>query len=118
MAEALLGGGDDPNEVDGSGTNASHEAACTGCRLPLFHRILAAIHNVQHACDEVEDTALMSATSFSRLDIGTALMHPPGIDVHVQGGHNRTALHWAVHNNRLVAQLLRDDRVDISLKED
>ena len=45
-AEALLDGGDDPNEVDEYGYNALHRAAEKGCRLPLFHRILGRIHNV------------------------------------------------------------------------
>jgi len=40
--------------------------------------------------------------------------------VNVQGGYNTyTALHYAVYNNHsaIVAHLLRDDRIDCSLKD-
>ena len=48
----------------------------------------------------------------------TALMNHPGIDVNAQDRWNYTALHLAVLNNHpaIVAQLLRDHRVDCSLK--
>ena len=117
-AEALLDGGDDPNEVDGDGRNALHMAAEKGCRLPLFHRILGMIHNVNE--DENDGkTALMYAAICNHMDIVVSLMNHPGIDVNVQDRcYNRTALHEAVMYNRpaIVAQLVSDDRVDTSLK--
>ncbi len=118
-AEALLDGGDDPNDVDGSRRNALHMAAWKGCRLPLFHRILGMIHNV-NAGTNIGWTALMKAARFNHLDMVVSLINHPGIDVNVQDrlGHS-TALHLAVYINRpaIVAQLLRDDRVDTSLKD-
>jgi hypothetical protein len=119
-AEALLDGGDDPNEVDGDGRNALHWAAWKGCRLPLFHRILGMIHNVNAVTtDYFKRTALMYAAWNNHLDMVVSLMNHPGIDVNVQGRHNRTALLWAVRRNRpaIVAQLVSDDRVDTSLKD-
>ena len=118
-AEALLDGGDDPNEVDGNGRNALHMAAWKGCRLPLFHRILGMIHNV-NACNNYGTTALMVAAGDNHLDMVVSLMNHPGIDVNVQNRNNYTALHWAVTNNHpaIVAQLVSDDRVDTSLKDD
>ena len=116
-AEALLDGGDDPNEVDGHGWNALHMAALKGCRLPLFHRILGMIHNV-NAGDNDGWTALMYAARYNHMDMVVSLMNHPGIDLNVQNRNNSTALHWAVDHNRpaIVAQLVSDDRVDTSLK--
>ena len=116
-AEALLDGGDDPNEVDGHGWNALHQAAQEGCRLPLFHRILGMIHNV-NAGSDYGTTALMNAAWNNHLDMVVSLMNHPGIDVNVQNRNNWTALHFAVSNNctAILAQLVSDDRVDTSLK--
>ena len=116
-AEALLDGGDDPNEVDGHGGNALHQAAEEGCRLPLFHRILGMIHNVNAGKND-GTTALMYAAGYNHQDMVTALMNHQGMDVNVQNRDNFTALHCAVGNNRpaIVAQLVSDDRVDTSLK--
>ena len=118
-AEALLDGGDDPNEVDGDGRNALHMAAWKGCRLPLFHRILGMIHNVNAVTGYYGSTALMNAAWSNHLDMVVSLMNHPGIDVNVQNNYNSTALHYAVFNNRpaIVAQLVSDDRVDTSLKD-
>ena len=116
-AEALLDGGDDPNEADGRGMNALHRAARFLCSLPLFHRILGMIHNV-NAGDNYGFTALMKAARLNHLDMVVSLMNHPGIDVNVQDSYNDcTALHQAVSYNHLaiVAQLLSDDRVDTSL---
>ena len=117
-AEALLDGGDDPNEADGVGKNALHWAACKGCRLPLFHRILGMIHNV-NAGKNNGTTALMKAAARNHLDMVVSLLNHQGIDVNVQDSFNFTALHYAVANNHLaiVAQLVSDDRVDTSLKD-
>ena len=118
-AEALLDGGDDPNEVNGRGENALYMAAEKGCRLPLFHRILGMIHNV-NAVTRYGNTALMIAAANDHLDMVVSLMNHPGIDVNVQGGYyNFTALHLAVFNNlpAILAQLVSDDRVDTSLKD-
>ena len=118
-AEALLDGGDDPNEVDEDGKNALYMAAWKGCRLPLFHRILGMIHNV-NAGDDYGTTALMDAAYYNHLDMVVSLMNHPGIDVNIQGGwNNMTALNMAVHNNHpaILAQLVSDDRVDTSLKD-
>ena len=116
-AEALLDGGDDPNEVDGNGSNALHVAAWKGCRLPLFHRILGMIHNV-NAGNNGGKTALMLAAYYNHLDMVVSLMNHPGIDVNVQDRYNYTALHVAVGQNHpaILAQLVSDDRVDTSLK--
>ena len=118
-AEALLDGGDDPNEVDGNGSNALHVAAWKGCRLPLFHRILGMIHNVNAVAGNGGKTALMLAATCNHLDMVVSLLNHPGINVNVQGSDNSTALHWAVFNNRpaILAQLVSDDRVDTSLKD-
>jgi len=118
-AEALLDGGDDPNEVDGDGLNALHVAALKGCSLPLFHRILGMIHNVNAVTTNYQYTALMDAAQNNNLKILVSLMNHPGIDLNVQGGwNNQTALHLAVSCNHpaIVAQLVSDDRVDTSLK--
>ena len=118
-AEALLDGGDDPNEVDDDGSNALYMAAWKGCRLPLFHRILGMIHNVNAVTTDIyETTALMYAAACNHLDMVVSLMDHPGIDVNAQASFNDTALHYAVYNNSpaIVAQLVSDDRVDTSLK--
>jgi ankyrin repeat protein len=118
-AEALLDGGDDPNEVDGLGRNALHMAAQEGCRLPLFHRILGMIHNVNAVTtDMLGSTALVMAAYHNHLDMVVSLMNHRGIDVNVQNSFNNTALHLAVSHNRpaIVAQLVSDDRVDTSRK--
>ena len=118
-AEALLDGGDDPNEIDGNGMNALHTTAWYGCRLPLFHRILGMIHNVNAGFSNGM-SALMLAVRQNHLDMVVSLMNHPGIEVNVKS-HNckHTALHWAVRNNRpaIVAQLLSDSRIDTSLKD-
>ena len=112
-AEALLDGGDDPNEVDIIGKNALHIAAREGCSLPLFHRILSMIHNV-NAATKYGKTALMKATALDRLDMVVSLMNHPGIDLNVQDEFTMTALHHAVFNNcpAIVAQLVSEDRID------
>jgi hypothetical protein len=116
-AMVLLDGGDDPNEVDGSGRNALHMAAWKGCRPPLLQRVLARIHDV-NAGDNDGTTALMYAAWKNQLDVVMSLLNHPGIDVNVQNRNNNTALHLAVSYNNLamVAQLVSDDRVDTSLK--
>ena len=118
-AEALLDGGDDPNEVDECRRNALHMAAWAGCRLPLFHRILGMIHNV-NAVNDMGWTALMWAAAWNHLDMVVSLMKHRWIDVNVQGVANFTALHWAVllDSHATLAPLLSDDRVDTSLKND
>ena len=62
----------------------------------------------------------MWAARKNHLDMVTALMNHPGIDVNAQDRENSTALHCAVSGNRpaIVAHLLRDDRIDCSLKDD
>ena len=113
-AMVLLDGGDDPNEVDGSGENALHNAAWKGCRLPLFQRVVARIHDV-NTVNNGGSTALMIAAANNQLDVVISLMNHPGIDLNVQGGYfNRTALHWAVLYNHpaIVSQLLSDDKID------
>ena len=118
-AEVLLDGEADPNEVDGHGRNALHITAWYGCRLPLFHRILGMIHNV-NAVTNGGRTALMRAAEFNHLDMVVSLMNHRGVDVNVQDNyHWATALHKAVYDNRpaIVAQLLRDDSIDTSLKD-
>ena len=118
-AEALLDGGHDPNLVDWCfERNALHMAAWKGCRLPLFHRILGMIHNVNACDDDYGNTALINAAYNNHLDIVVSLMNHPGIDLNVRNRINFTALHYAVQNNHpaILAQLVSDDRVDTSLK--
>ena len=117
-AEALLDGGDDPNEVDEYGRNALHMAAWEGCRLPLFHRILGMIHNV-NAVTNYWSTALMIAARWNRLDIVTALMNHPGIDVNVMNVRNSlTALMKAARWNHLdiVTALMNHPGIDVNVQ--
>jgi len=117
-AMVLLDGGDDPNEVDGNGRNALHIAAWEGCRPPLFQRVVARIHDV-NTVHIYGWTALILAAWHNQLDVVILLMNHPGIDLNVQGGYfNFTALHYAVGNNHpaIVSQLLSDDKIDASLK--
>jgi len=124
-AETLLDGGDNPNKVDYNGYNALHVAAWNGCRLPLFNRILERIKNVNaitrmnSGCRTNGCTALMFAATNNHLDMVTALMQHPKIDLNVQNRDKETALHVAVNFNRpaIVAQLLSDSRIDTSLKD-
>jgi hypothetical protein len=118
-AMVLLDGGDDPNEVNGDGTNALHIAAEKGCRLPLFRRILGMIRNVNAGCGSRESRALMWAALYNHLDIVVSLMNHPGIDVNVQDDCNWTALHFAVFGNNpaIITQLLSKCRVDTTLKD-
>jgi len=124
-AETLLDGGDNPNKVDNKGYNALHMAALKGCRLPLFNRILERIKNVNAGarcgggCIANGYTALMFAVTNNHLDMVTALMQHPKIDLNVQNHDNETALHVAVYLNHpaIVAQLLSDSRIDTSLKD-
>jgi hypothetical protein len=118
-AMVLLDGGDDPNEVDRNGWNALHWAAEKGCRPPLFERVLARIHDV-NTVNNNGTTALILAAAYNQLDVVISLMNHPGIDLNVQAGYtNETALHYAVFNNHLsiVSQLLSDDKIDASLKD-
>ena len=118
-AMVLLDGGDDPNEVDGDGTNALHIAAWKGCRPPLFQRVVARIHDV-NTVNHVGWTALMFAAANNQLDEAMSLMNHPDIDLNVQDRwKNRTALHCAVLYNHpaIVSQLLSDDKMDASLKD-
>ena len=117
-AEALLDGGDDPNEVDGSGQNALHKAAWKGCRPPLSQRLLARIHD-GNAVDWWGNTALMYAAGNNRLGVVISVMSHPRIDLNVQDRYNNTALHIAVFSNHpaIVSQLLSDDKIDASLKD-
>ena len=64
-------------------------------------------------------TALMTAAVNNHLDVVVSLMNHPGINLNVQGDKNMTALHVAVHKDRLaiLAQLLSDHRIDTSLKD-
>jgi ankyrin repeat protein len=119
-AMVLLDGGDDPNEVNGDGSNALHIAARKGCRPPLFQRVVARIHDVNTVTNDGR-TALMYAAINNQLDVVISLMNHSRIDLNVQDRcYNRTALHCAVENNRpaIVSQLLSDDKVDASLKDD
>ena len=125
-AEALLDGGDDPNQVDEGGRNALYMTAWKDCRFPLFHRILGMIHNVNavttgfvtYTVRNGGMTALMKAAMWDRLDIVVSLMKHPEVDVNAQNRYKSTALHYAVSYNHpaIVAQLVSDDRVDTSIK--
>jgi len=124
--EALLDGGDDPNEVNRGERNTLHVAAEEGCSLPLFRRILSMIHNVNAVTTRCRETALIIAVQNNRLDMVVSLMNHPEIDLNVQtvwGRYKRvhwTALHYAAAYGKptIVAQLLSDDRVDTSLKDE
>ena len=116
--EVLLDGGASVNDTDGHGRNALYWAVEKGCRLPLFHRILEKIENVNAVTTDIlRQTALMRAARFNHLDMVVSLMNHPGIDLNVQDRYNRTALHYAVSFNRLaiVEKLLSDDKIEPSL---
>ena len=114
-AEALLDGEADPNEVDGIGMNALHRAAGKAC-LSLFPEF-SMIRNV-NAVQNGGYTALMIAARFNHLDMVVSLMNHPGIDVNVQDSDNSTALHLQYQQlPAILAQLVSDDRVDTSLKD-
>lgn len=117
ITTVLLDGGVDPNEVDGDVRNALHYTVIRD-RLPLFHKILGMIQNV-NAVDKEGYTALIMAAIYNHLDMVVSLMNHPGTNVNVQSVNNRTALHYAVFNDypAIVTQLLRDNRVDTSLKD-
>ena len=65
-------------------------------------------------------TALMWAAANNQLDVVISLMNHPRIDLNVQDRFNSTALHYAVSHNHpaIVSQLLSDDKMDASLKDD
>ena len=65
----------------------------------------------------------MIATANNHLDVVMSLMNHPGIDLNVQNRINKcTALHHAVSGHEkgnypaILAELLRDERIDCSLK--
>jgi ankyrin repeat protein len=117
-AEALLDDDEDPNKVDRYGQNALHMAAQEGCSLPLFHRILGMIHNV-NAGDNRGYTALMFAVEGNHLDIVTALMNDPGIDLNARDKNGLTALMLATlykHLN-MVVSLLNHPTIDVNVQD-
>ena len=116
-AVALLNAGADPNEVNRNGYNALHWAAAKGCRPHFFRRLLDRIDDV-NAANRYGVTALMCAAEGDQLDILKIILGAPGIDVNVQDNSQDTVLHWAVKNNHpnIVAALLEDGRVDLSIK--
>ena len=61
----------------------------------------------------------MFAAWHNQLDVVISLMNLPGIDLNVQSGYKRTALHCAVLSNHtaIVSQLLSDVKMDASLKD-
>jgi ankyrin repeat protein len=62
----------------------------------------------------------MRAAENNQLDVVISLMNHPRIDLNIQERiFNGTALHCAVHNNHpaIVSQLLSDDKMDASLKD-
>ena len=62
----------------------------------------------------------MHAAENNQLDVVISLMNHPRIDLNVQHRYNNfTALHYAVFHNHhaIVSQLLSDDKMDASLKD-
>ena len=82
-ADALLTGGQNPNQVDEIDWNALHTAAFNGCSLPLFNRILGMTHNVNAVDYYDKYTALILAADQNHLEMVTALLNHPMIDVNV-----------------------------------
>ena len=63
----------------------------------------------------------MFAARYNQLDVVISLMNHPRIDLNVQDRYdNYTALHIAVlyNHHAIVSQLLSDDKMDASLKDD
>lgn len=120
----LLNMGRDPNEVDEHGRNVLHHAAWNGYSLPLFNRILEKIKDVNAVIDKDWRSALMLATSFGNLELVTALMNHPQIDLNVVGLLKRTALHFAVlatvrNTDTAILELLcSDERIDYTFESD
>jgi hypothetical protein len=118
--EVLLDGGDDPNERDTDDMNALHRylSSYSSISLPLFHRILGMIHDVNY-CPYKRMTLLMYAAQGKHLDVVTALMNHPEIDVNIQNRYLDTALHCAVSSGdpAIVKQLLTDDRIDTGIRD-
>jgi ankyrin repeat protein len=120
-ARALLDSGENPREMDNSQYNALHIAAREGCGLDLFSKILSKFKSKVNAGVYWHKgfTPLMFAVVNNHLDMVTALMQHPWIDLNVQNDDlKRTALHLAVYINHpvIVAQLLSGD-IDTSLKD-
>ena len=119
-ARALLDSGENPREMDNTLYNALHIASREGCGLDLFSKILSKFKSKVNAGVYWHKgfTPLMFAVVNNHLDMVTALMQHPWIDLNVQNGLKRTALHLAVYRNHpvIVAQLLSGD-IDTSLKD-
>ena len=64
-------------------------------------------------------TLLMYAAQGKHLDVVTALMNHPEIDVNIQNRYLDTALHCAVSSGdpAIVKQLLTDDRIDTGIRD-
>ena len=120
-AIALLDIGDNPCKMDDRYYNALHIAARKGCGVRLFNRILSKFKSRANAGVYWDNgcTALMFAVVNNHLDMVTALMQHPWIDLNVQNKNMETALHLAVYNNHpaIVAQLLSDIDIDTSLRD-
>ena len=122
-ARALLDSGDNnPHKRDDDMYNALHIAAREGCGVDLFSKILSKFKSKVNAGVYWHKgfTPLMFAVVNNHLDMVTALMQHPWIDLNVQNRDKETALHRAVYRNHptIVAQLLSGNiDIDTSLKD-
>ena len=119
--DALLRGGDDPNEVNDKGMNALQSITknCDCDSLSLFCRILGMITDV-NAVDKYGCTALMNVLNYDYPEgnegFATTLMKHHEIDVNIRDNLGNTALHYAVEYRRRrdIHKLLEFDCLEIN----
>ena len=119
QARILLEDGADPNQSDMEGRNALHVATQFGCSLPLFHRILVRIHDVNRVTI-YENTALQLAARWGRFDFLIPLLDRPEIDPNMRDNEGCSALLETIiyqHIHMLVL-LMKRPYIDINIMDE